>query len=244
MNKRKIALFVEGDTELIFVRSFLNVWYNYDANLLGVECYKLQANQPHPVPYPIGSRDSENFYQIIIVGNDNIMSKMLERAESLGNAGFSLVVGLRDMFCDAYHKKSVHGRVVSPDLNARFIASAREVINNCGLSNSSDIQIHYAIMEVETWLLGMSNILTLIDSNLTKEDVVRQIGIDLSQDPETTIYHPAVELKKLFDLTGGQYDKHTDETEKIISQLIKEDYETLYHSGKCESFHRFVDAIV
>ena len=129
-------------------------------------------------------------------------------------------------------------------MNARFIASAQEVINNYGLSNSSDIQIYYAIMEVESWLLGMSNILTVIDSNLTKEDVVRQIGIDLSQDPETTIYHPAVELKKLFDLTGGQYDKHTDETEKIISQLIKEDYETLYYSGKCESFHRFVDAIV
>lgn len=244
MNKRKIALFVEGDTELIFVRSFLNAWYNYDANLLGVECYKLQANQPHPVPYPIGSRNSENFYQIIIVGNDNIMSKMLERAESLGNAGFSLVVGLRDMFCDAYHKKSVHGRVVSSDLNERFITSAQEIINNCSLSNKSDIQIHYAIMEVESWLLGMDNILDLIDSNLTKEDVRIKLGLDLSKDPEKTIYHPAVELKKIFDLTGGQYDKHMDDTEKIISQLMKENYETLYHSGKCESFHQFVDAVV
>lgn len=244
MNKRKIALFVEGDTELIFVRSFLNAWYNYDANLLGVECYKLQANQPYPVPYPIGSRNSENFYQIIIVGNDNIMSKMLERAESLGNAGFSLVVGLRDMFCDAYHKKSVHGRIVSSDLNERFITSAQEVINSCSLSNKSDIQIHYAIMEVESWLLGMDNILDLIDSNLTEEDVRVKLGLDLSKDPEKTIYHPAVELKKLFDLAGGQYDKHTDDTEKIISQLMKKDYEKLYHSGKCESFHRFVDAIV
>lgn len=149
MNKRKIAIFVEGDTELVFVRHFLNTWYNYDANLYGFECYKLQSNNKHTVPYPVGSRNSENFYEIIVVGNDNsVLSKMLSRAEELGNAGFSSIIGLRDMFCDKYHQASSHGRVVSTSLNAKFINMAQKEISQSLLSNKQDIHLHFAIMEV------------------------------------------------------------------------------------------------
>ena len=244
MNKRKIAIFVEGETELVFVRNFLYTWYNYDTNLLGFECYKLQSNEPHTVPYAIGSRDSENFYQIIIVGNDNIVSKMLSRAECLGRMGFSTIVGLRDMFCDAYHKHSPKGRIVSSELNGRFIRSAQSTIENSGLVNRSDIHIHFAIMEIESWLLGMDKFLTIIDSELDVTDIHERIGVDLSQDPEMNIYHPAVVLKKLFEISGKTYDKHTDDVEKIISQLMRSDYEQLYNSGKCRSFHEFVDTII
>lgn len=244
MNKRKIAIFVEGETELVFVRNFLNVWYHYDTCLLGLECYKLQSNQPHPVPYAIGNRDSENFYQIIIVGNDNIAGKMLSRAEALGRAGFSSIVGLRDMFCDAYHKHSPKGRVISQELNERFKRTVQSTIDDSGLYNRSDIHIHFAIMEIEAWLLGMDNILAFIDSHLDITDVYERTGIDLSQDPEMNIYHPAVALKKLFELANKSYDKHTGDSESIISQLMRADFEQLYCSEKCRSFHSFVDAIV
>ena len=40
MNIRKIAVFVEGQTEYIFVRDFLCAWYEFDANKLGLECYQ------------------------------------------------------------------------------------------------------------------------------------------------------------------------------------------------------------
>lgn len=244
MNKRKITIFVEGDTELIFVRNFLNTWYNYDANTLGVECYKLQSNQPNPVPYSIGSRNSENFYQIIIVGNDNIASKVLSRAEELGKAGFSSIIGLRDMYCDAYHKHSPHGRIVSSELNDRFKQKIQETINYSQLPNKRDIHIHFAIMEVEAWLLGIENLLTYINSELDLLSVKEQIGLDILKDPETTIYHPAYKLEQLFALADKQYGKHTDVTEKLLSQLMRTDYEQLYCSGKCRSFHEFVDLIL
>ncbi len=244
MNKRKIAIFVEGDTELIFVRNFLNTWYNYDANILGMECYKLHSNQPCPVPYSTGSRDSENFYQIIIVGNDNIASKVLSRAEELGKASFSSIIGLRDMYCDAYHKHSIHGRVVSSELNDKFKQKVQETIDYSKLPNKSDIHIHFAIMEVEAWLLGIDSLLTYIDSALDMIAIRERLDLDLSEDPETTIYHPAYKLEQLFALADKQYGKHTDVTEKLLSQLTKIDYEQLYHSGKCCSFHEFVDLIL
>ena len=245
MNKRKIAIFVEGDTELVFVRHFLNTWYNYDANLYGFECYKLQSNNKHTVPYPVGSRNSENFYEIIVVGNDNsVLSKMLSRAEELGNAGFSSIIGLRDMFCDKYHQASSHGRVVSTSLNAKFINMAQKEISQSQLSNKQYIHLHFAIMEVEAWLLGMNRLPMVIDSSLTAVSIKESLDIDLSQDPEMTIYHPAVVLNNIYNLSGKTYGKHTDDTEKIISQLLREDFEQLYTSGKCQSFQQFVNAIL
>ena len=229
----------------MFVRHFLNTWYNYDANLYGFECYKLQSNNKHTVPYPVGSRNSENFYEIIVVGNDNsVLSKMLSRAEELGNAGFSSIIGLRDMFCDKYHQASSHGRVVSTSLNAKFINMAQKEISQSQLSNKQYIHLHFAIMEVEAWLLGMNRLPMVIDSSLTAVSIKESLDIDLSQDPEMNIYHPAVVLNSIYNLNGKTYGKHTDDTEKIISQLLREDFEQLYTSGKCQSFQQFVNAIL
>ena len=36
MNKRRLAVFVEGQTELVFVREFLKQWYGYDASVIGL----------------------------------------------------------------------------------------------------------------------------------------------------------------------------------------------------------------
>ena len=64
MNKRKIALFVEGQGELIFLREFLFRWYQFDTNRVGVTCYSLQAQRFNPVPYPIGDEQSKIFSRL------------------------------------------------------------------------------------------------------------------------------------------------------------------------------------
>ena len=77
MNRRKVAVFVEGQSEYIFVRDFLCGWYNYDSSLLGIECFSLRSDRFHSVPYPFGDRESYNYYQIVNVGNDrSVLSKM------------------------------------------------------------------------------------------------------------------------------------------------------------------------
>ena len=99
-------------------------------------------------------------------------------------------------------------------------------------------------MEVEAWLLGMNRLPMVIDSSFIVTDIKDNLGIDLSQDPEMSIYHPAVVLKSIYNLSGKTYGKHTDDTERVISQLMREDFEQLYSSGKCQSFQQFVDAIL
>lgn len=245
MNKRKVAIFVEGSTELIFVRNFLNAWYNYDTSLFAVDCYKLLSDQLNPVPYPLGSKESENYYQIVCVGNDNsVVSKMLSRAENLGRAGFAPIVGLRDMYCDLYREQSQQGRIVSVDLNEKMRRNAQEAIDSRNLPNRSDIHLHFAIMEIESWLLGMEKVTSEVVAHLALEEIKQESGWDLSQDPELSIYHPAVVLEKLLGLVGKSYGKHADDIESLTSQLMREDYEALYGSGRCQSFHDFVDTII
>ena len=99
MNVRKVALFVEGATEQIFVRDFLAKWYDWDGQKVGFNCYALHSDNEYDAPHPYGSTDSENYFQIFNVGNDNsVLSKMLDRSERLSNVGYTLIIGLRDMF--------------------------------------------------------------------------------------------------------------------------------------------------
>lgn len=231
MNVRKVTLFVEGLAEQVFVRDFLIKWYDWDINKVGLACYKLHAGNEYEAPYQHGTVDSENYFQIFNVGNDSsVLSVMLDRADRLHNAGYSLIVGLRDMFSKVYHQKTFqknNERIIDPELNERFIQSAKEEIE--ASSKPLELQMHYAIMEVEAWLLGMPKFME---------------HLQYINDPETDIYHPAEKLKELMEAMGSGYDKHKGEIESIIGNLKKEDYLALYQSGRCQSFRKFVDALV
>lgn len=228
---RKVALFVEGLAEQVFVRDFLIQWYDWDINKVGLACYKLHAGNEYEAPYQHGTVDSENYFQIFNVGNDSsVLSVMLDRADRLHNAGYSLVVGLRDMFSKVYHQKTFlknNERIIDPELNERFIQSAKEEIE--ASSKPLELQMHYAIMEVEAWLLGMPKFMEHL------QDI---------NDPETDTYHPAEKLKELMEAMGSGYDKHSKDVESIIGNLDKKDYLTLYESGRCQSFRKFVDALL
>lgn len=231
MNVRKVALFVEGQAEQVFVRDFLIKWYDWDINKVGLACYMLHAGNEYEAPYQHGTVDSENYFQIFNVGNDSsVLSVMLDRADSLHNAGYSLVVGLRDMFSKVYHQMTFqknNERIIDLELNERFIQSAKDTIE--ASSKSLELQMHFAIMEVEAWLLGMPKFMELL------QDI---------NDPETDIYHPAEKLKELMEAMGSGYDKHSKDIESIIGNLDKKDYLALYESGRCQSFRKFVDALL
>lgn len=200
MNKRKIAIFVEGQAEYIFVRDFLCCWYEYNADKAGIECPALRADKFNKIPYPFGSRESENFYQIVNVGNDrSVMSKMIKESERLSNAGFHLIVGLSDMYGDDYHKVS-RNRTINEEINIRFMQARQDSIEHS--SQKDKLRFHFAIMEVEAWILGMYEALQKINSKLTPELITAELHIDIMADPEKTHYHPALILDNVYRLVG------------------------------------------
>ncbi len=241
MRNRKAAVFVEGQTELVFVREFLLQWFQYDANLLGFECYNLLEDEFCYSPYKYGDGDSENYYLIVNVGNDNsVLSKIRSRLDQMVKQNYQFVIGLRDMYCKQYVKESQ--RQIIEDLNCKYLQATQEIIDST--PNGHLIRFHFAIMEIESWLLGMQDYLLTIDRKLTTDYIKDRLGIDLSKDPEITLFHPAKELGLIYAEVGKTYNKHETDIQSIMSKLNIEDFLALVHSGKCATFKSFIESLL
>lgn len=242
MNKSKIAVFVEGQTELVFVREFLKMWYGYDANEIGFSCYSLHSNQYHDTSYSLGSEDSSNYYIIVNVGNDNsVLSKVIARVGYLRNKGYQMVIGLRDMYSKMY-VQDVKNHKINDKVTQDHISDVKGYLKKEKLDDFVDI--HFAIMEIEAWFLGMPHFFEGLSESLTKDNIESKVGINIDDDPEKTYFHPAVVVNKIYRIEGKQYDKHLSEISSIMSHLTKEDFVQLMKSGKCLSFKNFVESLV
>lgn len=223
---RKVAVYVEGQTEYLFVREFLQAWFEYDPSKLSFNCNRLRAEKAFEIPYPFkGIETCENYFEITDVGNDNtVLSKILKNESFLKSAGFEVVIGLRDMFSKEYRKANERSSEISQDLNRKFIEGAKEALGY--KKTEIEIKLHFAIMEVEAWILAM----------------MEEFPSD--KDPETTVYHPAEELKKICRDSGGDYDKHEEQVMALLSRFKKDDYLRLLESGRCASFREFVSGLM
>lgn len=220
---RKVALFVEGQTECIFVRELLLRWFEYNADRIGVVCYSLHGNELNRLSNSFGSRDSENFYEIVNVGNDErVLGYLIDHSRLMCEKGFTLIMGLRDMYCEKY-RKACKDRSIHEDMNHHFIRAANDVISSS--SYSEHISMHFAIMEVEAWMLAL----------LYPEDTT---------NPEVSYFCPADELTVRFVGEGRSYKKSESDVESICSRFTKNDYESLINSGKCQSFASFVEVLL
>ena len=74
----KIAIFVEGQSELILTKEFLLTMHEYCD--VRIECHALLCDIPKDVDYSFGVSDASHHYMIINVGNDNsVLSNMKSR---------------------------------------------------------------------------------------------------------------------------------------------------------------------
>ncbi len=240
---KKIAIFVEGQTELIVTREFL--LRRFDWSGINVVCRTLQTKTQfvkaeYDFPKEI-NEDAEFLFQIINVGNDvAVLSRMLKLEKYLKNAGFIKIIGLRDMYSKSYREEtsSVDISVIS-----KFITTHNNIIKQ---TSKTDIHIEFcfAIMEVEAWFLVMDNIFQKLSRNLTNNNIKERLTIDLQKiDPEKEIYHPAKVMEDIYNVANMKYDKKKGDIEAITKVIDKRDYEYLYSADKCNSFNYFYDKI-
>jgi hypothetical protein len=237
---RKVAIFVEGQTELIFVReSLLRLWEYQNIQL---ECRTLFTDhQYNHAEYDYINPSAGFHFEIINVGNDNaVVPRILSREKYLWNQGFELILGLRDMYSKDYRElNSKSPGKINSELIQKFTDGAASTVNGKS-SRPERIFIHFAIMEVEAWFLGMYQYLERHHEALTSDHLLKEIGLSLENcDPETEIYHPTTTLDSIYQLVGERYGKSRSEIEAILSLVEKDDLLALAASGKCASFARF-----
>ena len=118
MKVNKTAIFVEGQTELIFVRDLLMKAYDYQN--LYINCFELGSDGSFKDKNsPFGHKSADFYFQIVLVGNDNsVLSAMLRREKWLEQQGFGRIIGLRDMYSADYLKQAGH-RMIKNELNEK-----------------------------------------------------------------------------------------------------------------------------
>ena len=238
---RKIAIFVEGQTELIVVREFLLKKFEYTN--IDLICRTLFKNSTiHPAEFDVLNANAEYHYQIINVGNDNaVLSRILKREKYMWNAGYVKIIGLRDMYSKKYREES---QVIDQVTNHMFINGAKTTIVNKAI-DSNKITVCFAIMETEAWFLGLNNIFEELNPALTNVNILNSLGIDLENDnPESTHYHPATTISNIYGLIGRSYKKKKSDIEAICKLATKNKYDELLSSNKCPSFSHFASQIL
>lgn len=238
---RKIAIFVEGQAEQIFIRDLLLRVFN--CSKLSFSCVKLYADQIKDVPYNynVGKSYVEIHFLLVDAANDKkVLSAIKDREEYLFEKGYEIVFGLRDMYSDEYCKYST---TIDDDVTNRFIEGANQSISL--MSWPEKIQLHFAIMELEAWFLGMYNLFYKISSTLKVDYIEDRIGYNLSEiDPQRQFYKPSDELDLILRLVDLQYQKHSHDVNSISSRIDRTDCDNAIENGRCQSFNFFYQELL
>lgn len=235
---RKVAIFTEGQGELIFVRQLIIALFGYEK--ASFECFELYTGNLQSVPYRSSPQMANIHFQIVNVGNDEgVLSVILERQENLIRSGFE-IIGIRDMYSEAYKKRSHR---IDRNIISDFIMATSDFID--GTNNSDKISFYYAIMELEAWLLSIYSLFPRINPILTMAFIEENCGHNLQfTNPETAFFHPASELDKILKLIGMRYSKSKGQMESIMGSVLPEDFYEIIENDRCNSYKIFFEKMM
>lgn len=236
----KVAIYVEGITEAGFVYRLIREKYQDRWTDFRLECSNLDPKSAEDDLWDYGDENSEDFFLIYDSCSDgSVSSDMLDRFQNHQKNGFDKVVGLRDVFSERYTE--LYGQTALKKSVDAFVKDMRAALKE--KDPDGFIQLRFAIMETEAWLLAMSDVFSRIDPKLDSDWLLEKTGINVSEDPETAIVHPFKKLEAIYSSISRTYSKHWSEIKEIVFKLTWNDFNTLYSSGKCNSFNEFFDAI-
>jgi hypothetical protein len=198
-----IAIFVEGQTELIFVERLLFEMFGYQ--ILRIE----HEFQHGGLYHQIGIRGAPPVcasHTVLIVNcacDGKVLPAIEERANKLRNAGYDRILGLRDIY----------------PLPSDELEEISELTENRLASMPLPCKIVIVVREIEAWFLADTGHLVRYNLLLTPEFIHQKIGIDIIHQEVEKINHPAGLLKDIYALVGGTYDKKLKDAHGVVDNL-------------------------
>jgi hypothetical protein len=203
---KKVAVFVEGQTEQIFVQKLIEQVIS--PNKVTVTTWQLRGGAKHTrnlilLKTQSVTQHTDCYFAIYDCGGDSkVKDDIIENSQSMKQKGFSLIIGLRDVY---------------PNNNK--IASLRKYLN-FGIPAGVPTRIVLAVNEVESWFLAEENHYPKINKRLTLAEVNAIAGIDVSKDSTEAVAHPTEKLQLIY-----RYTKRKGNVLRIVAAL---DYANLY----------------
>lgn len=228
---KKIAFFVEGQTEQFFINKLLIEIANEKiiaTDLRILRGGKKIIRQESPLPnhkYPISKyQNPTNPKYLALIydcGGDNydaegklnseIISDIIDMQNSLTEQGYTEIIGLRDLYPLTDLRKLERGLSYKLGQANNKIPSA----------------VLVAVREIEDWFLAECNHYNCIDASLVLDETqIAGLGFNPCLDDLTLRNTAAAEdLKGVYQLVGKTYNKTKDKVERTVECL---DYTNLY----------------
>ncbi|WAP65491.1 hypothetical protein OZ911_08835 [Pseudomonas fortuita] len=208
---RKIAIFVEGQTELHFVSRLITEVAGYGN--VAIELWLHRGGAYSKLREEGASPEvADVFVMLVNCCGDGVKTSILERKSLLFAKGFEAILGLQDLY-----PKPIE------DLD-RFQAGLDKGLADLG----ENIKIFLAVGEVEAWFLNEFTHFEKLDSKLSVSYISKESGFNPEEESaETEVRHPAGKLKEIYALADIRYRKREGDTHRLVSYI---NYENMYLS--------------
>jgi len=209
---KKIALFVEGQTDQIFTEKLIREIIGKHG--FSITKYKFlggKNNIRRPLWLTTQNTNVDKEYYFVIYdcgGDDKVQSDIRERLDTLREESFSLVIGIRDVYPETNIEKL-------RKYLYRYIDQKTDV----------PVKIILAVNEIEAWFLAEETHYPRISKKISFETANKIAGIDVCKDNTESISHPSDILKQIYMKGGTTYDKSKEKVQRTVDVL---NYENLY----------------
>ncbi len=216
---KKIAIFVEGETESDFIKRILE--YIIGEHNITITTNKMVGgNSKSGIPRTINLRfqsaiDKADFQAIIYISghHENVDSDIREQKNVLLQQGFSKIIGLKDLRREQEGRRFTLADLPKVELGSRITER---------ISQPIPTKVITAVMEIETWFLAETNHYVCVDDRLTKEFIesnTSELGFNPYFDDLTFRSEPKEDLNKIYGLVKKIYSKKETVRIKTINCL-------------------------
>lgn len=199
---KKIAIFVEGMTEQEFAVDLVSAL----AGAKGLHVVLSRQWKGKVVITPSAPPAGTSFYALIIdcASDEQVKTQIREQYPTLMAAGFTAVIGLRDVY--------PRPRTDIPKIQAMLAT---------GLPTGPIVpQIHLAIMEIEAWFLSETLHFAQINKTLTVPFIVSK-GFNIAAYHGDSWDHPALVLDGIYKLVNLRYmDRNGRKTKTRVRRTL------------------------
>lgn len=193
---RRIAFFVEGYSEMLFIDKLVTEIAG--AHKVVVEQRQIKGGATVPksmITVKAASvQDGHEFYVLIIdCGGDHLVkSRLLEEHEGLTNALYEKIICIRD---------------VRPSYTREEIPELERGLRYKVKTSLAPVDFVLSTMELEAWFLAEFNHYARIDPGISSDEVHMLIGYHPERDDPSLRDHPTDDLTRCYGIGGKTYTK-------------------------------------
>ena len=243
MIQKKIAIFVEGQTERMFMSKLLQEIAGYKN--ITLEVYKVEGDRNNRritrlTPSISKTLDTTSFFAILYdCGSEShVVSDIKNQYVSLCKSNYEKIIGIRDLFPKELNDQDL----LDKSIRANIKSYLKRLLIQDKSAKMIDINIILAVMEIEAWFLAEWTHFVRINKCLTTDFIFENLDLDLMNIEVEQIKHPSQDLNNIYQLIGCNYDKKGKQVTHIVENL---DYELIYLTlpSKIKQLQKLVDEI-